>query len=82
MAGVVWMFLVAAVIFVALGRISNAIEEQKLTRTGVNAENPAHLRLRTLIQSEDHFGIALTVIAFLYTVIFAFLLAQRILPLR
>jgi hypothetical protein len=81
-AGVVWMFLIAAVIFVALCRISNAIEEQKLTRAGVNPENPAHLRLRNVIQSEDHFGIALTVIAFLYTLTFAFLLAHSVLPLR
>jgi hypothetical protein len=81
-AGVVWMFLVAAVIFLALCRISNAIEEQKLTRAGLNPENPAHLRLRNVIQSEDHFGIALTVAAFLYTVFFAFLLARKILPPR
>jgi hypothetical protein len=81
-AGVVWMFLVAAVIFLALCRISNAMEEQKLTRAGVNPENPAHLRLRNVIRSEDRFGIALTATAFLYTVFFAFLLAHTILPLR
>jgi hypothetical protein len=81
-AGVVWMFLVAAVIFLALCRISNAIEEQKLTHAGINPEDPAHLRLRNVIQSEDRFGISLTVAAFVYTVFFAFLLAQKILPLR
>lgn len=76
------MFLVAAVIFLALCRISNAIEEQKLTGTGVNAENPAHLRLRNVIRTEDRFGIGLTTTALAYTVFFAILLAQRIAPLR
>jgi len=74
-AGVVWMFLVAAVIFLALCRISNAMEEQKLTRAGWNTQNPVHLRLRHVIQSEDRIGIALTVTAFIYTVILAALLA-------
>lgn len=81
-AGVVWMFLVAAVIFLALCRISNAIEEQRLTRMGLDTENPVHLRLRDVIQSEDRIGITLTVTAFIYTVIFAFLLAQKMLSPR
>jgi hypothetical protein len=69
-AGVVRMFLVAAVIFLALCRISNAIEEQKLARR-------VQLRLRQLIQSEDRIGITLTVTTFIYTVIFAILLVQK-----
>ena len=79
-AGVVWMFLVAAVIFLALCRISNAIEEQRLARA--RAESPVHFRLRQVIQSEDRIGITLTVTTFIYTVIFAILLAQKIAPLR
>ena len=79
-AGLVWMFLVAAVIFLALCRISNAMEDEKLTHAGWNAQNPVHLRLRHVIHSEDRIGIALTVTAFIYTVILAVLLAQRILP--
>jgi len=67
-AGVVWMFLVAAVIFLALCRISNALEERKLARGRVQ------LRLRQVIQSEDRIGITLTVTTFIYTVICAFLL--------
>lgn len=81
-AGVVWMFLVAAVIFLALFRISNAIEEQRLTRARSAAESPVHLRLRQVIQSEDRIGITLTVTTFIYTVIFAVLLAQKISPPR
>jgi hypothetical protein len=74
-ACVVWMFLVATVIFLALCRISNAIEEQKLTSAGWNNENPVHLRLRHVIQSEDRIGIPLAVTAFICTVILAVLLA-------
>jgi hypothetical protein len=81
-AGVVWMFLVAAVIFLALCRISNAIEDEKLTSVGISRENPVHLRLRSVIHSEDRIGIALTITAFAYTVFFAFLLARKIVPLR
>jgi hypothetical protein len=81
-AGIVWMFLVAAVIFMALCRISNATEDQKLMHAGLDPENRVHLRLRHVIQSEDRIGIALTVTAFIYTVIFAVLLAHRILPVH
>ena len=81
-AGVLWMFLVAAVIFLALCRISNAIEEQRLARARSGAESPVHLRLRQVIQSEDRIGITLTVTTFIYTVIFAILLAQKFPPLR
>lgn len=76
------MLLVAAVIFLALCRISNAIEEQRLARARSHAENPVHFRLRQVIQSEDRIGITLTVTTFVYTVIFAILLAQRIPPIR
>ena len=58
------------------------MEDEKLTRAGWDTQNPVHLRLRQVIQSEDRIGIALTVTAFVYTVIFAVLLAQKILPVR
>lgn len=78
--GVVWMLLVATVIFLALSRISNAMEEEKLTRAGLPASNPVHAHLLHVIQSEDRTGIALTAIAFICSVIIAFMLADRILP--
>lgn len=81
-AGVIWMLLVAAVIFLALCRISAAMEDEKLTRAGLDTGNQVHLRLRHLIRSEDRIGITLTATAFLYTVILAFLLGQQILPVR
>jgi hypothetical protein len=81
-AGVVWTFLVAAVIFFSLCRISNAMEEQRLARARSGTQNPAHFRMRQIIQSEDRIGITLTVTTFIYTVIFAVLLAQKIAPLR
>jgi len=56
--GVVWMLLVGTVIFLALCRISNAMEEEKLTRAGLPASNPVHVHLLHVIQSEDRTGIA------------------------
>ena len=79
-AGVIWMLLVAAVIFLALCRISTTMEEEKLTRAGFPASSALHVHLLHVIQSEDRTGIALTAVAFICSVILAFMLADRILP--
>lgn len=75
---VVWMFLVAAVIFVAICRISAAMQDEKLTRGGISLSSPVHLHLRHVIQSEDRTGIVLTVAAFICSLILAFMLADWI----
>lgn len=77
-AAVAWMFLVAAVIFLALGRISAELSDEKLTRAGLGGADPLHLRLRQVIQTEDRLGIALTVAVVIASVILAIVLAGRI----
>jgi hypothetical protein len=77
--GVIWMCLVAAVIFLALCRISAAMHDQKLIRAGLDTAHPLHVRFRQLIQTEDRVGITLTVIAFICSIILAFMLADQVL---
>jgi hypothetical protein len=79
-AGVVWMLLVGAVIFLALCRISTAMEEEKLTHAGWSESSALHVQLAHVIQSEDRTGIALTAAAFICSVVLAFMLANQILP--
>jgi hypothetical protein len=76
--GIVWLALVAAVIFLALGRISAAMSDQRLTRAGLNRANPLHLRLRHVIQTEDRVGISLTILVAICSVVLGFLLANQI----
>jgi hypothetical protein len=83
--GILWMLLVAAVILLALVRTRHDMEALKLTRAGLSAENPAHLRVRHVIHAEDGAGIVLTVLtvtALIYTGIFAFILALKVLPVH
>ncbi|HCC58362.1 MAG TPA: hypothetical protein DEQ47_14105 [Solibacterales bacterium] len=77
-AGVIWTFLVTALIFVALSRIIAALRDQRLTRAGLSAASPLHLRLRHMIQVEDRTEIALTVSALVCSAILALLLANPI----
>ncbi|HWE52025.1 MAG TPA: hypothetical protein VG273_19690 [Bryobacteraceae bacterium] len=79
-AGVVWMLLIGAVIFLAICRITTALEEEKLTRAGLPASHPVHHHVLQVLQSEDRTGIALTALAFVCSVVIAFMLADRILP--
>lgn len=79
-AGLVWMFLVAAVIFLALCRISTAMTEEKLARAGLPVASRIHAQLLHVIQSEDRAGIALTAVAFICSVFLALMLADRMLP--
>lgn len=77
-AGVIWTFLVTAVIFLALCRIIAAWRDQRLMRAGLNGTNPMHLHLRHMIQFEDRAGMALTATALVCSAIVALLLANAI----
>jgi len=77
-AGLVWMLLIAAVIFLALGRISAAVSDEKLTRAGLCGTNPLHARLRRVIETEDRIGIALTVAVAIFSAVLAFALAVEV----
>jgi len=79
-AGVVWMLLIAATIFLALCRISTSMEEEKLTRARWPASSAVHVQLLHVIRSEDRTGVALTGVAFLCSVLPVFILADQILP--
>jgi len=68
-AGVVYRFLIAAVLFVALGRISATMSAQR---------DPANTHLRHLVHTEDRIGVFLTIVVAICTVFLAFLLADHI----
>src|SRR5258708_7854353 len=78
-AGIIWMMLAAAVIFLALGRISAAMQDQHLRRAGIGDTDPLHLHLRHVIRSEDRIGISLTLAVAICTVILASMLADQVL---
>lgn len=77
--GVVWMFLVAAIILLALFRISAAMYDQKVIHSRITAVNALHAHLRHVIHSEDRAGVALTITAFICGIALAFMLADQIL---
>jgi hypothetical protein len=74
-AAVVWLFLVAGVIFLAVCRISAAMEDGLL-----DTKDPLHLHLRHLIHFSDRVGISLTITAFICSVILAFMLLRILFP--
>ncbi len=75
---VVWLFLVAMVIFLALCRIVASAHDRKLMRLGVGGASPLHVHLQQLIHSRDKMGIAFTVAAFIFSLVIALLLAHQI----
>ena len=70
-AAVVWLFLVAGVIFFAVCRISATMQDGRL-----DIKDPLHARLQHLIQFSDRIGISLTISAFICSVILAFMLVK------
>jgi hypothetical protein len=72
-AAVIWLFLVAGVIFFAVCRISAAMQDGLL-----NANDPLHVRLQHLIHFSDRVGISLTITALICSAILAVMLGRII----
>ncbi|MGD1070841.1 MAG: hypothetical protein ABSB15_11930 [Bryobacteraceae bacterium] len=70
-AAVVWLFLVAGVVFFAVCRISAAMQDGRL-----NVNDPLHVRLQHLIEFSDRIGISLTIGAFICSAVLASMLVQ------
>jgi hypothetical protein len=77
-AAVVWLFLVAGVIFFAVCRISAAMQDGLLSACMLNAKRPLHVRLQHLIHFSDRVGISLTVTALICSAILAVMLVRII----
>ena len=74
-AAVVWLFLVAGVIFLAVCRISAVTEDGLL-----DTKDPLHLHLRHLIQFSDRVVSRPRLRPFICSVILAFMLVRILFP--